>query len=50
MICNTTAITSVVAGMKERNVQCPGASNPQKRKNPSVKPSKTVIAVMIPCR
>ena len=50
MICNTTAVTKVVAGMKERSVQWPGDSKPQNRKKPSVKPSNTVIAVMIPCR
>ena len=50
MICNTTADPKVVAGMMERNVQWPGDSKPQKRKNPSEKPSSTVMAVMNPCR
>jgi len=50
MICNTIATINVPAGMAEWNVHSPEASKPQYRKKVSEKPSRTVIAVMMPCR
>src|SRR5690606_24305722 len=50
MIWNTIATNRVTAGTMDRDVHSPGASRAQNRRKPSEKPSKTVMAVIIPCR
>lgn len=49
-ICRTTAKTNTAVEIRDRTVQLPVDSKPQKRRKVSEKPKSTVIAVMMPAR